>query len=176
MCALCICSVCYSRLSRQQSYSSYINQVYTVYSSCEWWSRCSRYARKLMQLTNFCRTDEHFIRWWKLAGFRTRYRMVLVTRYRTDYLSQRRCCTGYQSCNCQSCSSGCQLCNSGCCRKLQCSMQPTATLYLHVQSLAPLTFVTAICNDCDTNHTCIAPYLCVCPAGWTGPDCQTGIL
>jgi len=31
---------------------------------------------------------------------------------------------------------------------------------------------TAICNNCDANHTCTRPGNCVCPIGWTGPDCN----
>ena len=35
---------------------------------------------------------------------------------------------------------------------------------------------TAICEDCDSNHICVAPYTCVCPDGWMGSDCMEGRL
>lgn len=39
-----------------------------------------------------------------------------------------------------------------------------------------LLFFIALCQDCDSNHTCTAPNTCECPSGWTGNDCHTGIV
>ena len=33
----------------------------------------------------------------------------------------------------------------------------------------------AVCPGCDSNHICTAPNTCVCPTGWTGNDCHTGM-
>ena len=33
-------------------------------------------------------------------------------------------------------------------------------------------FFVALCNNCDSNHTCIAAHTCVCPTGLTGNDCM----
>ena len=54
-----------------------------------------------------------------LFSRRYAYRQQLGTLYRTTYYSQRHCCTGYRSCNCQSCGLACISCSSGCCRKLK---------------------------------------------------------
>ena len=35
--------------------------------------------------------------------------------------------------------------------------------------------VIAVCPGCDSNHICTAPNTCVCPTGWTGNDCHTGM-
>ena len=35
-------------------------------------------------------------------------------------------------------------------------------------------FFVALCDNCDSNHTCIAAHTCVCPTGLTGNDCHIG--
>jgi len=30
-------------------------------------------------------------------------------------------------------------------------------------------------QGCYNNGTCVSPYVCVCSAGWTGLDCNTGL-
>ena len=30
-------------------------------------------------------------------------------------------------------------------------------------------------QGCHNNGTCVSPYTCVCNAGWTGTDCNTGL-
>ena len=37
------------------------------------------------------------------------------------------------------------------------------------------TSIAAICEDCDSNHLCVAPDMCVCPTGLTGDNCSDGM-
>lgn len=97
-----------------------MRQYYSYYVYCGYSSRCIRYTKTLTSL------QKHSVmRPVKLASMSDPYslryasRQQLGTLYRTTYYSQRRCCTGYRSCNCQSCGLACISCSSGCCRKLK---------------------------------------------------------
>jgi len=101
---------------------------------------------------------------------RIKYRGEYRRSYRTEYYSVFGCCNGYV------------LRGSWYYHTLpiahMCMHGTYWWLHIHVELCVVYSFhpETAYCSNCDSNHRCIAPNACVCPAGWTGSDYSEGKL